>query len=100
MVARKIMEKAERAGYSGWLRGICQLQHRHRHFSRGWPKNHRCAGLKFRYGDVPAHQEPWKKRLRIFADNMKATFHRQLSLENGIRKALEKGSSSFLPAAD
>lgn len=31
-----------------------------------------------------------KNGYEFFADNMKAAFHRQLSLENGIRKALEK----------
>ncbi|MCP5418513.1 MAG: EAL domain-containing protein [Chromatiaceae bacterium] len=31
-----------------------------------------------------------KNGFEFFADNMKAVFHRQLSLENGIRKALER----------
>ncbi|MCB1751240.1 MAG: EAL domain-containing protein [Gammaproteobacteria bacterium] len=88
MVARKIMERLKEPvildGYEVFVS-----------FSIGiaiFPEDGQTIDVLVKNSDMAMYhiKTHGKNGYEFFADNMKATFHRQLSLENGIRKALEK----------
>ncbi|MCP5406027.1 MAG: EAL domain-containing protein [Chromatiaceae bacterium] len=88
MVARKIMERLKEPvildGYEVFVS-----------FSIGiaiFPEDGQTIDVLVKNSDMAMYhiKSHGKNGYEFFADNMKATFHRQLSLENGIRKALEK----------
>ena len=88
MVARKIMERLKEPvildGYEVFVS-----------FSIGvaiFPEDGQTIDVLVKNSDMAMYhiKTHGKNGYEFFADNMKAAFHRQLSLENGIRKALEK----------
>lgn len=88
MVARKIMERLKEPvvldGYEVFVS-----------FSIGiaiFPEDGQTIDVLVKNSDMAMYhiKTHGKNGYEFFADNMKAAFHRQLSMENGIRKALEK----------
>ena len=88
MVARKIMERLKEPvvldGYEVFVS-----------FSIGiaiFPEDGQTIDVLVKNSDMAMYHTKThgKNGYEFFADNMKAAFHRQLSMENGIRKALEK----------
>ncbi|MCP4288556.1 MAG: EAL domain-containing protein [Gammaproteobacteria bacterium] len=88
MVARKILERLKEPvvvdGYEVFVS-----------FSIGiaiFPEDGQTIDVLVKNSDMAMYhiKTHGKNGYEFFADNMKAAFHRQLSLENGIRKALEK----------
>ena len=88
MVARKIIERLKEPvildGYEVFVS-----------FSIGiaiFPEDGQTIDVLVKNSDMAMYhiKTHGKNGYEFFADNMKAAFHRQLSLENGIRKALEK----------
>ena len=88
MIARKIMDRLKEPvvldGYEVFVS-----------FSIGiaiFPEDGQTIDVLVKNSDMAMYhiKSHGKNGFEFFADNMKAVFHRQLSLENGIRKALEK----------